>query len=79
MKGAGWFAVGAVAATVLVTRIKKADPSTCCQRVNYGARDTIAGKAGPFAFLVSGAIDALGLTSHLSGLLDTLGVPTDGP
>ena len=75
MSGALWFALGAVTATVVVTRIKKADSSTCCLRVAYGARDKLAGYTGPFSDFTSGLLDNLGLTKHLPGILDSLGVP----
>lgn len=77
MSGGAWFAVGVVAGVVVFSRIKTANESTCCQRVAYGARDKISGLAGPFDGLVSGVLDGLGLTKHLPGLLDTLGVPVD--
>lgn len=77
MNGALWFVAGALVATALVTRIKSANTSTCCQRVALGARGKIGGYAGPLAPLAEGALDGLGLTDHLPGLLDTLGVPLD--
>lgn len=77
MNGALWFALGAVTATILVTRIKTANTSNCCTRVAYAARDKIADQAGPLSGVVGDALDALGLTSHLPGLLDTAGVPLD--
>jgi hypothetical protein len=78
VNGALWFALGAVTATILVTRIMPANESNCCARVAYGARDTIAGKAGPLSGFVADALDALGLTKHLPSVLDELGVPLDG-
>lgn len=77
MSGGGWFVVGALAATAVVTRIMPANTNSCCARVAYGVRDKIADYAGPFDFLVKGTFDVLGLTKHLPGLLDTLGVPLD--
>lgn len=77
MNGAVWFALGAVTATILVTRIKPANESNCCARVNYGVRDKVAEKAGPFSGFVSDVLDGLGLTNHLSGVLDSFGVPLD--
>lgn len=77
MSNTGWFAVGLLVGVVVITRIHPATDTSCCQRVAYGARDKIAGYAGPFSGLVSGALDGLGLTQHIPGLLDTLGVPVD--
>lgn len=77
MSGAGWFALGALAATIVVTRIKPANTSNCCARVNYGVRDKISEQAGPFSGFVSDVLDGLGLTNHLSGVLDSFGVPLD--
>jgi hypothetical protein len=77
VKEAGWFLLGALVATAIVARLELgASSSSCCQRVNAGARDKIAGYTGPFSGLVSGFLDATGLTNTFSGLLDTLGVPT---
>lgn len=55
----------------------RAKESSCCERLAYGARDKIAGYAGPFAGLVSGGLDLFGLTPLLPGLLDTAGVPKE--
>lgn len=55
----------------------RAKDSSCCERLSYGARDKIAGYTGPFSGLVSGGLDALGLTKLLPGLLDATGVPKD--
>lgn len=75
--GALAFVGGLLVGVALVTRIKQANESTCCQRVAFGARDTIADKAGAAGGLVSGLLDGLGLTKHLPGLLDTFGIPVD--
>ncbi len=77
MSSTGWFLLGVAAGFVVITRLVPADPSSCCQRVAFGARDKIAGYAGPFSGLVSGALDGLGLTPLIPGLLDTFGVPKD--
>lgn len=77
MNGAIWFGVGLVVGVVVITRIKPANTSSCCTRVAYGARDTIAGYAGPLDSVAAGALDFLGVTNHLPGLLDQLGVPYD--
>lgn len=72
-----WFALGAVAGIAVTAFLIPADPSQCCERVAFGARDKIAGLAGPFSGLVKGVFDVSGLTKILPGLLDRLGVPTD--
>lgn len=77
MKAIGWFALGAIAATAIVARLTPANESQCCQRVAYGARDKLAGYAGPLSGLVSGALDGLGLTKHFPSLLERAGVPLD--
>lgn len=77
MSGGAWFALGVLAGVVVITRVHPANESTCCQRVAYGARDKIAGYAGPLDGVVSGILDATGLTSHIPGILDALGVPLD--
>ena len=73
MKGAMWFLLGLAVGSHLL----RAKESSCCERVNLGARDKLAGFAGPAKPLVAGALDALGLTNLLSGLLDAAGVPKD--
>ncbi len=55
----------------------RAKESSCCQRVAIGARDKLAGYAGPASSLVKGLSDATGLTGLLPGILDGLGVPKD--
>jgi hypothetical protein len=55
----------------------RAKDSSCCERLSYGARDKIAGYAGPAAPLVAGALDATGLTKLLPRALDLFGVPKD--
>lgn len=55
----------------------RAQESSCCSRVAFGARDKLAGYAGPFGSVVAGALDATGLTSLLPGALDAFGVPKD--
>jgi hypothetical protein len=77
MSGVGWFALGAVAATIIMTRVRPANESNCCQRVAFGARDKIAGFAGPLDGAVSGALDTLGITKHIPSILDDFGVPLD--
>lgn len=77
MSNALWFAGGLALGVFLVANIRKATDTTCCQRVAFGARDKIAGFAGPAEGLVSGALDVFGLTKHLPGILDTVGVPLD--
>jgi hypothetical protein len=74
---AGWFALGLVVGVAVMTRVKAANTASCCQRVAYGARDKIAGYAGPLDGLVSGLLDGLGITDHIPGILDQLGVPAD--
>lgn len=75
MNGAAWFALGALVGVVVVTRIKSANTSSCCKRVAIGARDQLAGYTGPFDGATSALLDGLGLTEHLPGLIDQLGVP----
>lgn len=77
MKSAGLILLGVIAGVAVSAALRPIETS-CCQRVAVGARDTIAGYAGPFGGLVAGALDATGLTSVLPGLLDKLGVPVDG-
>lgn len=77
MKAVGWFTVGALVGVAVITRLSPPNEGSCCQRVNFGARDRIAGKFGPFSDLVSGTFDLLGLTPHLAQFLDALGVPKD--
>lgn len=69
----GGFLIG----VALMSRLKQAPESSCCRRVAFGARDTIAGKAGPLSGAVAGILDGLGITEHLPSLLDVFGVPYD--
>lgn len=62
---------------VIGARLLRAKESSCCERVNLGARDKLASYAGPLAPVVSSALDATGTTNLLSGLLDALRVPKD--
>ena len=71
-----WFVAGLLVGVAVISAINPANTSSCCQRVNAGARDKIAGYTGPLAPATSSLLDSLGLTGQLSGLLDTLGVPT---
>jgi hypothetical protein len=71
--GLGAFVVG----VIVGARFLRAAESSCCERVALGARDKIAGYAGPASGLVSGALDATGTTQLLPGLLDLFGVPKD--
>lgn len=73
----GFVVLAGLAGIAIGTWAFRADDSSCCQRVAYGARDKLAGYAGPFSGLVSGALDATGLTKLLPGLLDDLGIPKD--
>ena len=77
MNRALWFAGGLALGVFLVANIKRANESSCCQRVAFAGRDVIADFAGPASPLVAGVLDAFGLTKHIPGILDTLGVPTD--
>lgn len=77
MKFAGGVFVGVLAGIAIAMVIAPANESSCCQRVAFGARDKIAGLAGPFEGLVAGALDVTGLTKVFPGLLDKLGVPAD--
>lgn len=77
MKGAAWFFGGFALGVFVIANLKQANESNCCARVAIGARDTIAGAAGPAKGIVAGALDALGLTKHLPSILDGLGVPLD--
>ena len=74
MNGAAWFALGALVGVAVFSRIKPANTTSCCTRVANAARDEIAGKAGPLAPVVSGALDVIGVTPHLPGLIDQLEV-----
>jgi hypothetical protein len=76
MNAAGYVVVfiGGVAVGAWALRAKE---SSCCERVSYGARDKIAGYAGPFSGLVKEFLDASGLTKLLPGTLDAVGVPKD--
>lgn len=77
MNAALWFIGGALLGVAVMSRIKPANESSCCKRVAIGGRDKIAGYAGPLSPLVGGALDALGLTDHIPGILDQAGVPYD--
>lgn len=55
----------------------RAKDSSCCERLSYGARDKLAGYAGPLAGLVAGGLDLFGVTPLLPRLLDKLGVPKE--
>lgn len=70
----GYFALGAIVATVAWLRLKPANTATCCATLAKAERDKIAGYAGPLSGVVSGALDGIGLTDHLPSLLDSLGV-----
>jgi hypothetical protein len=77
VSGLGWFALGALAATVVVSRLVPASETNCCQRVAFGARDKIGSLAGPFDTVVTSGLDMLGITKHLPKILDDFGVPLD--
>jgi hypothetical protein len=72
-----WFGFGALAATVIITRIRHPSDSSCCERVSFGAADRLAGYTGPFAGLTKGFLEVTGLRKELPGLLDALGVAKD--
>jgi hypothetical protein len=70
-----WWTLGAFVGGVIVgARLLRAQDSSCCERFNNAARDKIAGYAGPFAGLVSGALDSSGFTKLIAGGLDAAGV-----
>lgn len=73
MKGLLWFGLGALVATVVITRITPANESSCCKRVAQGARDKIDDALGGTG-VVGGILDGLGLTEHLPSVIDTFGV-----
>jgi hypothetical protein len=77
MNKALWFAFGALSATVIITRIRHATESSCCERVSFGAADRLAGYTGPFSGLTKGFLEVTGLRKELPGLLDALGVAKD--
>jgi len=71
----GSFALGVGLGLVVALHLTPANTDSCCTRFNDAARDKIAGYAGPFSSLVSGALDGLGITPHIASILDALGVP----
>lgn len=75
MSGSLWFVVGVVAGAAVGARIAQANTSSCCRRVEAGARERIL-EQGAVGGLALGVIDALGLSPHIPGLLDAVGVPT---
>lgn len=76
MNAGAAFALGVVMGFALVALTYPIETS-CCQRVAFGARDKIAGLAGSGGGIVSGLLDATGITNALPGLLDLFGVPKD--
>ncbi len=70
MKTAGIFFLGAVVGVLVGVALVKSSKgdAPCCDKLKR-AVDAKAGGTG----LVGGALDALGLTGHLPGILDAVG------
>lgn len=74
MKWSSFF-IGLAAGMAMYALLPTAAETSCCTRFSNAARDKIAGYAGPFAPVVGGLMDTLGLTKALPSILDALGVP----
>lgn len=73
------FGGGLLLGVMVMSRLKPANESNCCKRVEFGIKAEITDAVGPLGGAINGAFDALGLSKHLPRLLDDFGVPLDGP
>lgn len=72
-----WFGGGLVLGVAVVARLKPANESNCCKRVENGIKAEIVDTVGPLGSAINGVFEGLGLSTHLPRLLDDFGVPLD--